>query len=86
MDRIEAIERSLRCFTLGLLGLIPLLGIPAALVARGEFRRVRRHYGRCWNPAQKYLLMGAVFAYFALGVTMVAAGLMLVLVLGALLF
>jgi hypothetical protein len=30
--------------------------------------------------------MGAGFAYFALGVTMVAAGLMLVLVLGALLF
>jgi hypothetical protein len=86
MDRIEAIERSLRCFTLGLLGLIPLLGIPAALVAHGEFRRVRRHYGRCWNPARKYLLLGIVFADITLGITLAGGGLLLLLVLASVLF
>jgi hypothetical protein len=86
MDRIEAIERSLRCFTLGLLGLIPLLGIPTALVARGEFRRVQRHYGRCWNPARKYLLCGAAFAYFTLGITLAGGGLLLVFVIASIIF
>ena len=79
MDRIEAIRRSLRCFTLGLLGLIPLIGIPVAFLARREFHAVRREFGRQWNPARKYLLWGAIFSYFTVG--LVAAVVILVLLI-----
>ena len=32
-DKVRVIEQSLRCFAFGLLGLIPLLGLPFAVLA-----------------------------------------------------
>ena len=86
MDRIEAIERSLRCFTLGLLGLVPLIGIPAAALAYGEFRRVRQGYRGCWNPARTYLAWGAVFAHLTLLLTVLALGFLLLAIISQIRF
>ncbi|HEX5220130.1 MAG TPA: hypothetical protein VFZ59_11235 [Verrucomicrobiae bacterium] len=71
MDKIEAIQRSLRCFTLGLIGIVPLLGVPFALLALDNFRQVRRGLGAQWNPAQAYLRWGIATAISGLFLTIV---------------
>ena len=81
MDRIEAIRRSLRCFVLGLLGLIPVIGIPTAFLARREFVTVRRGYAGQWNPARSYLLWGAAFAYLTISLFWAVIGVLVLLVI-----
>ena len=54
-DEIELIARSLRCFVRGLVGLLPLVGLPFAAAALAGYFRLRRHRGFDWNPAQDYL-------------------------------
>jgi hypothetical protein len=74
MDRITAIRLSLSAFTCGMVGLIPVIGfVPAiyALVLRG---RIRTRYGRGWNPASRYLDVGAVLG--GIGVTYSMIGLL----------
>jgi hypothetical protein len=58
MDRAETIERSLRCLVLGLLGLLPVIGLPMAVTAILEYGRVRLRKGPDWNPAQRHLSWG----------------------------
>jgi hypothetical protein len=74
MDKVEVIQRSLRCFTLGLIGLLPGLGIPFAVVALALYLQVRREIGSHWNPAQKYLTWGLATALCGLFLTVVIAG------------
>jgi len=71
MDKIEVIQRSLRCFTLGLIGILPLLGVPFALFALDNFRQVRRGLGTQWNPARTYLRWGLATAISGLFLTVV---------------
>ena len=71
MDKIEVIQRSLRCFTLGLIGIVPLLGVPFALFALDNFRQVRRGLGTQWNPAQTYLRWGLATAISGLFLTVI---------------
>jgi hypothetical protein len=58
VSRIDVINKSLRCFVLGLIGLVPVLGIPAGVLAITTFRRVTLHNGEGWNPARPYLIWG----------------------------
>lgn len=58
MDRIQAINRSLRCFVFGLLALIPFLGLAMGPIAWLRAVAVTRKFGGQWNPAQRYLLWG----------------------------
>jgi hypothetical protein len=74
MDRVGVIQRSLRCFTLGLIGLLPGLGIPFAIVALAIHFQVRREIGSNWNPAQQYLTWGLATAICGLFLTLVIAG------------
>ena len=60
MPKIEMIERSLRCFEFGLLGLLPVIGIPMAILSAAQYRRVKRGQGDAWNPAHRYLFWGGV--------------------------
>ncbi len=60
--RIRLITRSVRCFTCGILGLIPLLGLPLGLVAVAMFVRLRRENRNGWNPAQSHARWGLAFA------------------------
>ena len=71
MDKIEVIQRSLRCFTMGLIGLLPALGIPFAAIALSNYFRVKRIAGAQWNPAQQYLTWGLVTALCGLFLTVV---------------
>jgi ABC-type phosphate transport system permease subunit len=71
MDKIEVIQRSLRCFTLGLIGIVPLLGVPFALLALDDFRQVRRGLGTQWNPARSYLKWGLATAISGLFLTVI---------------
>lgn len=71
MDKVEAIERSLRCFTMGLIGLLPVLGVPFALLALDNYSRVKRNLGLEWNPAQRYLTWGLATAVSGLFLTIV---------------
>ncbi|MDW7979316.1 MAG: hypothetical protein RMH97_01955 [Verrucomicrobiales bacterium] len=60
MDKITLITRSIRCFVLGLIGLVPVLGLPFAISAwvYGVVT-ARKATGR-FNPAARYLLLGRV--------------------------
>jgi hypothetical protein len=62
MDRIELIERSLRCFAFGVAGLVPVFGLPMAVIAVLQFRTVALSRGQEWNPANRYLTAGFVCA------------------------
>ena len=64
--RIRLIEHSLRCFTLGLLSLIPVLGlVPGVLAIRVHFQ-VWSIEDREWNPAGRYLRAGFCLAWCGL--------------------
>ena len=58
MNKIQAINRSLRCFVFGLLALIPVLGLAMGVIAWMHGHAVMRGRGNQWNPAQRYLLWG----------------------------
>jgi hypothetical protein len=67
LTKIEMIERSMRCFVLGLFGLLPVIGIPMALMALRESSRVKFGQGAMWNPANRYRVWGGFCAGIALG-------------------
>jgi hypothetical protein len=68
MNKIEMIERSLRCFVFGLLGLLPIIGIPMAIYSAVQYRRIKRGQGEMWNPAHRYLFWGGLCARMGLAV------------------
>jgi hypothetical protein len=73
-DKVEMIERSLRCFACGLIGLLPVIGIPFALIAIGNFFRVYWGQRSIWNPAERYARVGLVCAVAGLMIeTLLAA-------------
>ena len=60
--KIQMLKSSMRCFVYGLLGLIPLWGLPfaiAALVISGKVRVQEKHF---WNAARPYRIWGVVCA------------------------
>ncbi len=57
-DGIKAIEYSVHCFNYSLASLIPVLGLPMALVAFSYYRRARRACRGSWNPAGRLLAWG----------------------------
>ncbi len=69
MDKIRVIERSLRAWICGLIGLIPVFGVPLAVLALSLFLRVRAEAGDDWNPAGNYLRWAVVCAVVGLGLT-----------------
>ena len=74
--RIRMIKSSLRCFVFGLLGLLPLIGLPFALAALWISGRIRLQEKLLWNAARPYRIWGVVRA--ALGT--VFWGFMLIIV------
>lgn len=80
------IERSLRCFVLGLFGLVPLLGLPCAIRAALESWRVQRHHRGLWNAAQPYLAVGNVLALIGLLLNAVALLLLIAGLMGLLFY
>ena len=62
--KIKMLNSSMRCFVCGMLGLIPLFGLPFALAALWISGRVRVKEKQMWNAAQPYRIWGVVCAAF----------------------
>ncbi len=60
--KIRMLKSSLRCFVYGLLGLIPLWGLPFAIAALVISGKVRVQEKRFWNAARPYRIGGVVCA------------------------
>lgn len=56
--RIQMLKSSLACFIWGLLGLLPLIGLPFAVVALVISGRVRVRQKKYWNAAKPYWIGG----------------------------
>jgi hypothetical protein len=65
-DKIQMLKSSMRCFIYGLLGLLPLFGLPFALAALFISGRVRVKEKLFWNAARPYRLWGMVCASIGL--------------------
>ena len=63
LERIEMIRLSLKAFTNGLIGLVPVIGFPQAILAVVRSWKVRTRFPQHWNPAERYRRWG-----FRLGV------------------
>jgi hypothetical protein len=66
MSKSEAIRRSLLCFQFGLVGLVPVIGIPWAVMAMTQYQRVKLGWDSGWNPAERYLLWGSRYVLLAI--------------------
>ena len=60
--KIRMLKGSLRCFVFGLLGLLPLIGLPFALAALWIGGRIRLQEKHLWNAARPYRIWGVVCA------------------------
>jgi hypothetical protein len=60
--KIKMLKGSMRCFIFGLLGLVPVLGLPFALAALWVSGRVRAIEKQFWNAAKPYRVWGVVCA------------------------
>jgi hypothetical protein len=59
------IERSLSCFRLGLLGFLPVIGLPMAIQSLRLYFSVQKDRSGTWNPAGHYLRWGGTCALWA---------------------
>jgi hypothetical protein len=71
LAKIQMIERSMSCFTLGLFGLLPVIGIPMAAIALAKSRLVKLNQGDNWNPGERFRFWGAFFARVGIGLTLI---------------
>jgi hypothetical protein len=78
--KVLMIERSLSCFVWGLLGLIPVLGIPMAIHSMHQHWCVKRDSKDFWNPAGRYLLWGVVCARVGGVISVLIVGTIVILV------
>ena len=60
--KIQMLKSSMRCFVFGLLGLIPVIGLPFAFAALWISGRVRVKEKQMWNAARSYRIWGVVCA------------------------
>ena len=60
--KIKMMKASIRCLVFGVLGLIPVIGLPFALAALWISGRVRVREKLYWNAARPYRIWGVVCA------------------------
>jgi hypothetical protein len=68
-DGIRVINYSLMCFRYSFGGLIPVLGLPLAVMSFSYYLKVRAAGKGCWNPAKNYLVWGSVVGSAGLLIT-----------------
>ena len=74
MDQVTLIRRSLTIFACGLIGAVPILGVPPALYALVSAVRIHFVAGQTWNPASRYLTTGALLACAGTGLSVLIVG------------
>lgn len=62
MAKLKMMKASIRCLVFGLLGLLPLIGVPFALAALWSSFAARRQEKQFWNPAKPHQVIGLVCA------------------------
>ncbi|HTR42657.1 MAG TPA: hypothetical protein VMH87_13680 [Pseudomonadales bacterium] len=65
-EKIVMLQSSERCFVYGLLGLLPGIGIPFAVMALWMGGRARVREKRFWNAAAPYRTLGIICAALGL--------------------
>lgn len=60
--KIAMLKGSMRCFQFGLLGLLPVIGLPFAFAALWLGGRARVREKRYWNAAKPYRIWGIICA------------------------
>jgi hypothetical protein len=60
--KLKMLQGSLRCLAFGLLGLLPVIGLPFAFAALWISGRVRVEEKQMWNAARPYRIWGTVCA------------------------
>lgn len=63
-QKIFVLEGSLAVYALGLLSLIPPLGLVLSPIALWRFFSIWSVAGKAWNPARTYLYLGMSNAFF----------------------
>jgi hypothetical protein len=63
--KIKMINASFRCYTFGLLALLPFIGIPFGIIALVYAGKARAGQKLFWNPAQSHRACGLSCAFFA---------------------
>ena len=61
-DKIRMMRASFRCLVLGVLGLVPFIGLAFALAALWSSYCTRRQEQWFWNPAKPQRVLGLVCA------------------------
>jgi hypothetical protein len=61
-EKIRMMKSSLRCLTFGLLGLLPIIGLPFAFAGLWDSFRARKIEAYFWNPARPHRIAGLVCA------------------------
>lgn len=62
--KLKMMKSSVRCLTLGLLSLLPLIGVPFALAALWASYSASQRERQFWNPAKPQRILGLVCAAF----------------------
>jgi len=60
--KIRMLQGSMRCFVFGLLGLLPVIGLPFAFAALWISGRIRAREKNFWNAARPYRIWGVISA------------------------
>ena len=60
--KIQMIKSSMRCFAFGLLGLLPVIGLPFAIAALWISGGIRVKEKHLWNAARPYRIWGIIIA------------------------
>jgi len=62
MSKLMMMKSSIRCLTLGLLGLLPIIGVVFALAALWASFSARWQEKYFWNPAKPHRIAGLICA------------------------
>ena len=63
-QKLKMMKASLRCLIFGILGLLPLIGVPFALAGLWFSYVARREEQRYWNPAKPQRSLGLICSAF----------------------
>ena len=75
--KIKMMKASIRCLIFGLLGLLPIIGLPFALAALWVSGQVRAKEKLFWNAARTYRIWGVACAAIGAVVWSVVDGLLI---------
>ena len=60
--KLKMMKASTRCLVLGLMSLLPLIGVPFALAALWASYSARKLERQLWNPAKPHRVIGLICA------------------------